>query len=157
MQLFLGIRIKLVFLLDVFDILGHLAEIRRERAPFLLRLDAPDLDATRFDRCCGEERAGGVPLDDGGLLAVLEDAQQTVGAELPDVDVLFHVGGGGDVVGGLVQGGGGVGEGAVVPAEAVDEVLEFVEGGEGDVFGEGFGGGVFWDGVGGDGGGEEAG
>jgi hypothetical protein len=36
-----------------------------------------------------------------------------------------------------------VGEGAVVPAEAVDEVLEFVEGGEGDVFGEGFGGGVF--------------
>ena len=50
-----------------------------------------------------------------------------------------------------------MGEGAVVPAEAVDEVLEFVEGGEGDVFGEGFGGGVFWDGVGGDGGGEEAG
>jgi hypothetical protein len=41
-----------------------------------------------------------------------------------------------------------MGESAVVPAEAVDEVLEFVESGEGNVFGERGGGRVGWDGGG---------
>ena len=96
-----------------------------------------------------------MPFDDGGFFAVLEDAQERVGAELPDVDVFLHVGRGGDVVGagwggggdGLVwvlvgAGGGGrrgVAEGAVVPAEAVYQVLEFVGGREVEIFREGGG------------------
>ena len=75
---------------------------------------------------------GGVPFYYGGFFAVFQDPEQGVGAEFPDVDVFLHVGGGGDVVGargrggrhwlgtvGLVGAGGGVAEGAVVPAEAV--------------------------------------
>ena len=60
-----------------------------------------------------------MPFDDSGFLGSFEDAEEGVGAQLPDVDVAFHVGGGDDVVGGAgVEGGvgGGGGDGGVVPA-----------------------------------------
>lgn len=66
--------------------------------------------------------------------------QEGVRAEFPDVDVALHVCAGGDVVGGEVGRRGRVREGAVVPPETVDEVLEFVDDGEGDVLREGEGG-----------------
>ena len=70
-----------------------------------------------------------MPFDDSGFLGCLENAEQGVCAEFPDVDVTFHVRCCDDVVGGAgVEGGVGWGgrDGRVVPAQTVDEVLEFV-------------------------------
>lgn len=134
--LFFRVDVELVLALDVLDVLGDFGEVWGQGGPFLLGFDAPDLDGAGFDAGAGEEGPGGVPFDDGGFFAVFQDAEERVGAEFPDIDVLFHVGGGDDVVGGGGAGGGGRGggggDGGVVPAQAVDEILEFVLDGEVD-------------------------
>ena len=119
-NLFGGVDVELVLALHVDDVFFDFAEVGRQRGPLLRRDDRPCVQAAGLEAAGDDHGAGGVPLDDAEFLAgPLEDLDEGAVAALPDVDVGVHEGGGCDEF-------AGGGEGHVVPAEAVDYVLELV-------------------------------
>lgn len=73
--LFFRIDVEFILAFDIFDILGHFGEVWCEGRPFLLRLDAPDLDGAGFDGRAGDEWSGRVPFDYCVLFASFEDLE----------------------------------------------------------------------------------